>query len=143
MKTLVKTNPFPSLRSMMEDFWNVDNFFSKPMFDGSLLPAVNVRDRKDSYELELSAPGFKKDDFNVTIENGMLTISAETADESEEEKEDYTRKEFSRSSFQRTFTLPDNVNDGQIKANYKDGLLHLSLKKSEKALKEVKKVKID
>ncbi|MEJ5995292.1 Hsp20/alpha crystallin family protein [Pedobacter sp. Du54] len=143
MKTLVKTNPFPSWRSMMEDFWNVDSFFNKPMFNGSLLPAVNVRDLKDGYQLEVSAPGFKKDDFNVSIENGMLTISADNVEESKQEKEDYTRKEFSRSSFQRSFTLPDNIDEGKIKAKYEDGLLHISLKKSDKALKEAKKVKID
>jgi HSP20 family protein len=143
MKTLVKTTQFPSWRSMMEDFWNVDSFFNKPVFNGTLLPAVNVRDLKDGYQLEVSAPGFKKDDFNVTIENGMLTISADSVAESQEEKEDYTRKEFSRSSFQRSFSLPDNIDEGKIKANYEDGLLHISLKKSDKALKEAKKVKID
>lgn len=143
MKTLVKTNQFPSLRSVMEDFWNVESFFNKPMFNGTLFPAVNVRDLKDGYQLEVSAPGFKKEDFNLTIENGILTISADNVEESEEEKEDYTRKEFSRSSFQRSFTLPDNIDDGKIKASYEDGLLHISLKKSDKALKEAKRVKID
>jgi HSP20 family protein len=143
MKTLVKTNGFPTLRSMMEDFWNIDRFFNRPVFDSGVLPAVNIRDKKDGYELEVSAPGFKKDDFNVSIDNGTLTISAETTNESEEEKDDYARREFSRSSFTRSFTLPDNISEEHIKANYKDGLLHLSLKKSAKALKEPKKVKID
>lgn len=143
MKTLTKSNGFPSLRSMVADFWNNDGFFNKPFFENELLPAVNIRDNKDGYELEVSAPGFKKEDFKVTTENGMLTISAETSSENKEEKDNYTRREFSRSSFSRSFSLPENVVEEQINASYQDGLLNIALKKAETRKTKAKQVPID
>ncbi|MDR3697409.1 Hsp20/alpha crystallin family protein [Mucilaginibacter sp.] len=143
MSNLVKTNRFPSLGSMMEDFWNTDKFFNQPFFNGEVLPAVNIRETKNHYELEVAAPGFKKEDFKITTENGLLTISAETTAEKNEEKENYTRKEFSCSSFMRTFTLPENVVEGDITAKYRDGLLDIELKKSGKSLVAKKEVKVD
>lgn len=143
MGTLVKSNRFPSFRSMMADFWNADGFFNKPIFDNEFLPAVNIRDKEDSYELEVSAPGFKKEDFKVSTDDGMLTISAETSSENEEENEHYTRKEFSRSSFSRSFNLPENVVEEQIKAKYNDGLLQIALKKSGAGKRKAKQISID
>ncbi|CAN5352972.1 Hsp20/alpha crystallin family protein [soil metagenome] len=143
MSTLVKTNGFPSLRLMMEDFWDTDKFFDKPFFNGGMLPAVNIRDTKNNYKLELAAPGFKKDDFKISTEDGLLTISAETSSEKNEEKENYTRREFSQSSFTRTFTLPANVVEDHISANYKDGVLNIELKKADKALPAKKQIKVE
>jgi HSP20 family protein len=142
MSTLVKSNGFPALRTMMEDFWHTDKFFENPFFTGETIPAVNIRDTKNNYELEVAAPGFKKEDFKITTENGLLTISAETSSEHKEEKENYTRREFSCSSFTRTFSLPDNVVDDNISANYHDGLLKIDLKKSTKSLTAKKEVKV-
>lgn len=142
MTTLVKSNAFPLLRSLMEDFFNTD-VFSKPFITAEFLPAVNIRDEENSYELEMSVPGFKKDDFKITSEDGVLTISAETSSEHKEEKKNYTRKEFSSSSFSRSFSLPDNIEDDDVKASYKDGLLKLSLKKSFKALHNKKEISVD
>lgn len=143
MRTLVKSNQFPSFRSMMEDFWNTDGFFNKPIFENGFLPAVNIRDKKDSYELEVSAPGFKKEDFKVSTDDGMLIISAETSSENEEENDSYTRKEFSRSSFSRSFNLPENVLEEDIKARYNDGLLQIALRKTEPGKRTGKQIAID
>lgn len=142
MTTLVKSNGFPSLRSVMEDFFNTD-LFNKPFIAGEFLPAVNIRDEEDSYELEMSAPGFNKEDFKITSEDGLLTISAETSSEHKEEKKNYTRKEFSSSSFSRSFSLPDNLEEEEVKASYKDGLLKLSLKKSLKTPHNKKEISIE
>lgn len=142
MTTLVKSNNFPSLRSVMEDFFNTD-VFNKPFTNTELLPAVNIRDEEDRYELEMSAPGFKKGDFKITSEDGLLTISAETSTEHKEEKKNYTRKEFSSSSFSRSFSLPDNIEDDHVKANYQDGLLKVTLKKSNKSLHNKKEISVD
>lgn len=142
MANLVKSSNFPSLRSAMEDFFNTD-FFNKPFMSTEFLPAVNIHDEADSYELEMSAPGFKKEDFKITSEDGLLTISAETSSEHKEEKKNYTRKEFSSSSFSRSFSLPDNVEEDDVKASYKDGLLKLSLKKTFKALHNKKEISIE
>jgi HSP20 family protein len=142
MTTLVKSNGFPLLRTMMDDFWNTDRLFNQPLFSHEM-PAVNVIENKDHYEVEVAAPGFNKDDFKVSLENGMLTISAENSTEEKEEKRDYTRREFSHSSFSRTFTLPENVEENHIKAKYHDGLLAIELKKSGKKLSEGKQIKIE
>lgn len=142
MTTLVKSNNFPSLRSVMEDFFNTD-VFNKPFINTELLPAVNIRDEEDRYELEMSAPGFKKGDFKITSEDGLLTISGETSTEHKEEKKNYTRKEFSSSSFSRSFSLPDNIEDDHVKANYQDGLLKVTLKKSNKSLHNKKEISVD
>jgi HSP20 family protein len=128
---------------MMEDFWNTDRFFDKPLFTGEQLPAVNIRETKDNFELEVAAPGFKKEDFKISTENGLMLISAETSSEQKEEQENYTRKEFSKTAFTRTFKLPENVAEEKIKASYKDGLLVIDLKKSGKVLPAKKEVKVD
>ncbi|GAB2984119.1 Hsp20/alpha crystallin family protein [Mucilaginibacter puniceus] len=143
MSTLVKSNGFPSLRSMMEDFWNTERFFDKTLFSTETLPAVNIRETKNLYKVDVSAPGFKKDEFKITTEDGLLTISAETSAEKNEEKENYTRKEFSSSSFTRTFNLPDNVVEDNITANYQDGLLKIELKKADKKTATKKEVKVN
>ncbi|MCR8560785.1 Hsp20/alpha crystallin family protein [Mucilaginibacter sp. BJC16-A38] len=141
MSHLVKSHRSPSLRSMMEDFWSTDRFFDKP-FNGELLPAVNIRETKNHYKLDVSVPGFKKDDFKITTEDGLLTISAETSNEQNEEKENYTRREFSSSSFTRTFHLPENVEEDNISANYQNGLLEIELKKSGKSSTAKKEIKV-
>ena len=143
MTTLVKTNTFPTLGSMMEDFWRTDRFLNQPFINQEMMPAVNFRDTKKGYELEMAAPGFKKDDFKITTENGLLTISAENKNEKKEEKENYTRQEFSYSSFVRTFSLPENVIEDDISANYKDGILTIDLKKSNTPKVKRKEVKIN
>jgi HSP20 family protein len=130
MSTLVKSNGFPTLGTMLEDFWNTDKFFKKSFWDRENLPAVNVKDKKHVYELEMAAPGFKKEDFKVSAENGLLVISAENKNEQKEENENFTRQEFSYSSFTRTFNLPDNIVKDEIKAKYQDGLLRVELKKA-------------
>ena len=97
------------------------------------VPSVNISENKDRYEVSLAAPGMKKEDFNIDVENGTLTISAETKEEKEEKDERYTRKEYSYSSFSRSFTLPDWVNKEKIDASYENGLLKLLLPKTEAA----------
>lgn len=141
MRTLVKTNGFPTLSSMLEDFWNTDKFFSRTM-DRDWLPAVNVRDTADKYQFEMAVPGFKKDDFKITIDDGALTVSAEVSTETKEEDENYTRREFSCNSFTRTFNLPDNIVEDDISASYTDGLLRIDLKKLEKPVAAKKEIKI-
>lgn len=142
MKNLVKSNGFSSLRSVMEDIFNTD-VFNRPFAGSELMPAVNIRDEEDSYKIEVAAPGFKKGDFKITTENGMLTISAETSSEHSEEKKNYTRKEFSSSSFSRSFSLPDNLEEEHMKASYEDGLLKINLKKSFKKGKDKKEIDIE
>ena len=128
---LVKFNS--ALPSLVEGFINrdFDNFVA-PQFFGNL-PAVNVLESQDGFKLEVAAPGYKKEDFNVSIQHNVLTISASQENKTEEVKPKYARKEFSFGSFKRTFTLPQTVNGEQINATYSDGILHVTLPKKEEA----------
>lgn len=143
MNTLQKTNTLPSLKSIIENFWTADGFLSQPIFASSMYPTANIIEKDNTYELTLSAPGFKKNDFKIENENGQLTITAETSSENKEEKENYLRKEFSTSSFSLSFRLPDNITEDQIKANYEDGLLRIHIIKNLVEKKVAKEIKID
>jgi len=133
----------------------INSFFSKdlmdelftPTFNGTA-PAVNVRENEDGYYIEVAAPGLQKSDFKLNLDHNRLTISAERKEEhnegtdsesneqepkNERKKGRYTRREFSYSSFQRTFTLPTTVDGEKINAAYTDGVLHVELPKREEA----------
>lgn len=113
--------------------WSNRNF-SK---DQTTLPSVNIKEDEDSFTLEMAAPGMKKDDFQIELDNDQLTIKSERQAEEEEKEERYTRKEFSYESFQRTFNLNNQViNQSEIKAEYTDGVLRLTLPKREEAKKQ-------
>lgn len=138
--SLIKTNGngFP-VKTIFSDLFDSDKFFNDTFFKRSLVPAVNVRDTDNTYEIELAAPGMKKSDFKVNVENGLLTISAETESEQEEKTKNYTRREFRSESFSRAFTLPENANEEKIGAKYEDGVLKLSLAKKVPAAAAKKK----
>jgi len=91
------------------------------------------------------APGFKKEDFKLKVEDDVLTISAESKSEKKEEgkEKEYTRREYSYSSFTRSFHLPDNVKDDSITASYQDGILKLELPKSKVQVKATKEIPIN
>lgn len=120
------------LKSWLDNFWDADNFFNDDYFQfrNRWMPAVNIMDHKNEYTIEVAAPGLTKKDFNVTVDNGMLCISAEKESDVEEKEDKYTRREFSYNSFERSFTLPKNVNAKNIDARYQDGVLKISLKKT-------------
>jgi len=97
----------------------------------SSMPAVNIKENEKSFILELAVPGMDKKDLKIDINEDVLTISSESKNESEEEKDGYKRKEFSYSSFCRSFYIPENVSKEKIGANYKDGILNVELPKME------------
>ncbi len=99
------------------------------------LPAVNIKETDDQYEIKMAAPGLEKNDFKVDVNGTMVTISAEKDEKKEEKEEDYTRKEYSYTSFSRSFTLPDNIDASKIDATYVNGELKLLLPKKEEAKK--------
>jgi len=136
--SLVKRNNlfFPSL---MNDFMGPDWFGGTDKWNTSV-PAVNIKDNEEDFELELAVPGVKKDDFKVEVDNDVLTISSEMKSENEETQDNYTRKEFSYSSFRRAFTLPDTVDGSKIDAKYEDGILKLTLPKKQEALPKPKRL---
>ena len=119
----------PAYRSLLSDFFETENLGFDSLMKKDWLPPVNVLDTEKFYQIEVAAPGLKKEDFKVKIDDGILTISAEKKVEKEEKEKNYTRKEFNYSSFLRSFTLPENVMENDIKAQYMDGVLRLNLVK--------------
>lgn len=120
-----------------------DDFF--PVLTGrtSSMPAVNIRENEKSFMLELAIPGMDKKDLKIDINEDILIISSETKNETEEKKNGYKRKEFSYSSFCRSFTIPENVKKDKIEASYKDGILSVELPKDEEEKSKVtRQVKI-
>src|SRR5690606_19653283 len=113
--------------------WSNNNFTSH----NSTMPSVNIREDEDGFEVEMAAPGMKKDDFKVELDGNTLTISSNKHQNHEENKQGYTRREFSYQSFQRHFLLPKDVmDDDKIVARYEDGVLRLSIPKKEEAKKK-------
>lgn len=104
------------------------------------LPAVNVREGETEFTLELAIPGRQKEDFNIEVDDHVLTISMEIKDEKEEKEEGFTRREFKYGSFKRAFTLPETVNEDAIEANYQAGILRFTLPKKEEALPKPKRL---
>ncbi|MER3317689.1 MAG: Hsp20/alpha crystallin family protein [Allomuricauda sp.] len=137
MSTIKRHNLF--FPSLMNDVMNPDWFGGTEKWNTSV-PAVNIKDNTESFELELAVPGMKKDDFTVEIDNDVLTISSEVETVNEENKENYTRKEFSFTSFKRAFTLPETVDGSKIDAKYEDGILKLTLPKKQEALPKPKRL---
>ena len=136
-------NYFPSIfdRFFNNDLmdWNLGNFSSTD----TSLPAVNVKEDDNEFEIDVAAPGMSKNDFKINFQNNVLTISSEKKEEKEDKKESYTRKEFSYQSFQRSFTVAENaVDSDKISAKYDNGILHITLPKKEeikpKPMREIK-----
>lgn len=132
-KSLIRTSE--RMPAVFDDFfkpWN-EWFGNNENIWGRILtvPAVNISENKDTYNVSLAVPGKKKKDFKIDVQGDLLTISAESEELKEEKDEKFTRKEYNFSSFSRSFTLPQEVNKEKIEANYEDGVLKLILPKSE------------
>ena len=122
----------------MNDFFKPDWFGGMDTFNR--VPAVNIQENEKDFMLELAIPGFKKEDFNIEIDNDVLTISSEVKKGNETKEENYTRREFSVSSFHRAFTLPETINEDGINAVYEGGILKLTLPKKDEALPKPKRL---
>jgi len=146
MSLIKKSKNMPSFnRFLDDDFFNRDWGLSN-FSDSGTLPAVNIKETKNDFEVEMAAPGMKKEDFKVEVDGNMLTISSERSEQHEENNGDekFSRREFSYQSFQRSFSLPkDVVDDDNIEAHYDNGVLKLRIPKKEEAKqKPPKKIKI-
>ena len=135
--TLIRWHRPAGLADMFQNFLDSDfnDFFSRRFSD----PAANIIENPESFQLDLAAPGMKKDDFKIHLENNILTISSEMEDEKQEEGKNYTRKEFSYGSFTRSFTLPKIIDLEKIRADYENGILKVLLPKKEESKLEIKK----
>ncbi|MFT2008697.1 Hsp20/alpha crystallin family protein [Pontibacter sp. 13R65] len=141
-------NLFPTIPSFFDDSMLRD-WFNWPLTNNTergSVPAVNIKETNNAYELEVAAPGMSKRDFRVELDNNMLVISAQKENNHEEQdtEENYTRREFTYQSFTRSFALPERlVQAEQIAAKYHDGILHITLPKTEEAkVKPAKQIEI-
>jgi len=123
---------------LMNSFFENDpiNLFGR---NNCSVPATNIVENEDSFELELAVPGLNKEDFRIDIENNTLTISSEKKEEKEVKEKNYTRKEFAHGSFSRSFVLPKSVNTEKISAEYKNGILVMNIPKKEEEKASIKR----
>ena len=139
---------FPTFRNAMNDLSNdfndMFNFNWMPRMSVTA-PAINVKENKDEYDIELAAPGTTKDDFNVNLDNdGNLVIKMEHKDDKKDEnkKEHYLRREFSYSNYEQALTLPEDVEKDKIEAKVNNGVLHITLPRTHEAEKETKRIEV-
>lgn len=128
---LVSVNP-RFVNRVFDEFIQTANPARTPQ-QRSYVPAVNVQETEDNYQLEVVAPGFDKADIKVEVNDGVLLITGEHKTETKDEKDNYTRREFHFANFSRRFTLPETADDAQISATYTNGILNLVLPKKEEA----------
>ena len=130
-----RPSSLPMWSSWIDDIFTREwpSVFSQNFNTGMSLPMVNIKETSDAYFVEMAVPGLKKSDFKIDLENQVLSISTELESELEQNEDTYTRKEFGYSSFKRSFTLPETVDEGNIKAKYNEGILSIHLPKKEEA----------
>ncbi|WP_242093178.1 Hsp20/alpha crystallin family protein [Aestuariivivens sediminicola] len=126
---------FPGLSTWFDDFTlgEFPSMFSSNFNTGISMPKVNIKEVSDAFIVEMAVPGLKKSDFDINLDNNLLSISAEIKQDNDNKDADYTRREFGYASFKRTFTLPETVNDSKINAHYNEGILSVHLPKKEEA----------
>jgi HSP20 family protein len=146
--TLVRWDPFRELEDMSE---RLNRVFSRPSLRNSgkenltvadWLPTVDISETEGEYLIKAELPEVKKEDVKVTVENGVLTLQGERRQEKEEKGRKFHRVERSYGSFVRSFSLPESVDEGAVKAEYKDGVLNLHLPKSERVKPKAIDVKV-
>ncbi|MEM6269945.1 MAG: Hsp20/alpha crystallin family protein [Bacteroidota bacterium] len=144
---IAKFNPRPNTNFVMDRFFNED--FFKPFFDdeflrpsfrnhvfGATVPFVNIAETTDSFRIEVAAPGQEKDDFKVNLDKNLLKISVKNETNPDASKDNYRRREFNFSSFERSFRLPETVDRDKIDAKYINGVLNIILPKLEAAIEK-------
>lgn len=139
--TLVRFNSFgkPVYNNLFDSFLNDKTCYPE---NRKNLPSVNIEETDNFFEIDVAAPGLKKEDFKVNVENDVLQIKVEKKEENEESKRNYSRKEFNFFSFERSFTLPEYVEEGSIEGKYEDGILKIVIPKKEEDIKAVKEINI-
>jgi len=148
MTALMRWDPFRELEDMSD---RLNRMFARPaartngketMIVADWVPTVDISETDGEYQIKAEIPDVKKEDVKVTLEDGVLTIQGERKQEKEEKGKKYHRVERSYGSFVRSFSLPDVIDEGKVKAEFKDGVLNLHLPKSEKAKPKAIEVKV-
>lgn len=138
MTTLMRRN------SLFDDFFTKDLFDFDSQKSSTTLPSVNVKESDNAFEIEFAAPGMKKENFKINLEGNQLEISAEDKSDVQDTSSDgrYTRREFNYSSFRRSFTIPESVDQENIEASYTDGILKVVVPKKEVTVHKAKAIEV-
>lgn len=130
--TIIRMKHRPTLSDMLDNMLerNFNTGFEKKC---GCVPATNIIEKENGYEIELAAPGMKKDDFKLEIENKLLSIIYEKKEDDKQEEAEYLQQEFHMDEFTRSFTIPETADAENIKARYDNGILYVSIPKMEKA----------
>ena len=136
-------------RNYVPAYW--DDFFNDRVFNTNshvqhkhTSPAVNIIEADNDYKIEVAVPGLSRNDFNIEVEDDVLTISSVEKENKEEKMPNYTRREFNFGSFKRSFQLPETIDQDQIKASHKEGVLSITLvKKEAEVQKAPKQIKVE
>jgi len=150
MNSLARTNSNRGLasRGLFPDFFtDIDRFFDQDLFRMPTqmmanMPAVNIRENENDFSIEVAAPGMKKEDFHIDVEDRMLTIGSQKEENKTDQKENYTRREYNYSAFSRSFRLPESVKEEEINARYEDGLLKITVPKPKETERQRKRIEI-
>ena len=144
--TLVKFNNANGNRALLPGFNDVfDSIFNDTFFHDrmtSSLPAVNTSESADWYHVEMAAPGLKKEDFKITVDRNLLTISYQATEESTNKEKRYAKREFSFTSFVRSFSLPELADPNKIDATYENGILRVDIGKREEAKSMARQIEL-
>ena len=131
-------------RPMFTELFNdmFDNFLPADV-NRATVPAVNIKETENKFNVSLAVPGLTKEDFKINVEDDVLSISTERSEEKNESNERYTRKEFTYNSFKRSFNLPEHIDASKISAAYENGILSIDLPKvAEEKQKNIHEIKI-
>ena len=134
---LIRRTANPLFPSLLDEFFGSDTPFSG-LSNRSHVPSVNISETDTNFELALAAPGKTRKDFNVELDDHVLTVSSESKHEDTSKTEQYTRREFRYDNFQRSFRLPETIDSAGIKAKYENGILIINLPKHAEAIPEPK-----
>ena len=143
--TLVKFNNrnnnalMPGFNDVFDSIFN-DTFFNERMV--ARVPAVNISESENNYHVELAAPGLKKEDFKLNLERNQLSISVEQSAQNGGQERNFNKREFSYTSFVRSFTLPDSADQNGIEAKYENGVLCINIPKREEAKVQSRQIEI-
>jgi len=130
-------NPF--FNDVFDSILN-DSFLSDKL--ASRVPAVNIAETENQFHIELAAPGLKKEDFKISLDKNVLSVSADKKTENVEEGKKFSKREYSYNTFTRSFTLPETADQNKIEAEYTDGILKLVVAKKEEAKIQTREISV-
>lgn len=140
---LVRREKYPTFTNLFDEFFNLYNSENNSISNQWRIPSANIKESDDKYRIELETPGFKKEDFEISLDDELLTIKSKEESTKEVSTDKYTLKEFSTSRFSRCFRIPEDTDPEKIDARYENGILYLDLaKKTEVSKKTTREIQI-